>query len=208
MPKEKAQGRGFDMYENLTWAQRIDKEEACVLRGFSESSLRGAGEEVLRSHPRKPTPSGNVSQKSGRMQHSQSWAGSSMRGIPSDLQAMCKMPVLDSCLITMRQPPAGKHVTKLRFVAETVVAPWIPGLGKYVAYKPEFYISMAKWDPKSLLKPSKPGMSGGTGGSRSHGSRRRHVDRLPAAEVTGASWATSQITEQKSVAESANVPPK
>lgn len=229
MPGKRDKGRGFDMWENLTWAQRIDKEERCVLREDvggsesgqksagrrSESSLRGAGEEMLRGHKQRRSRR----DKSGQMQRSQSWAGSSLQNVPSELQAISRIPVVDSCLMTLRQPMGSTHVTKLRFIPEIVMAPWIPGIGKYVAYKPEFYTSQPAWAPKSLLQPGKPEMkdaASGTGqfsmGAASRGSRGQGSDPLPAAENTGASWATSRITEgsqpPKAVAESADVMPQ
>lgn len=138
--KQVDQGRGFDIYDNIMWMQRVEKEERSLLHedkmpSYSRKSRKKQDADIRRLEAQ-------VLGREHAMKDSTTSAMYRSNGLPDKYRALNRWPVRDSCLITCHPKTREEEglVPKLRFKSGYVDAMWVPGTGKIMQHRPEFYL--------------------------------------------------------------------
>lgn len=139
--KQVDHGRGFDIYDNLMWEQRVDKEERAILQQDQVKScskrMRNKQDDDIRRLEQKVL---------GREKDSLTSLMYSSNGLPDKYRALNRWPVTETCMITCHPKKHDEDglVPKLRFNSGYVDAMWVPGktgkCGKILQHRPEFYL--------------------------------------------------------------------
>lgn len=143
MPRQKDvdQGRGFNLYENIMWTQRVEKEERALL-----------GEDRIEKHDRRERHKQNadikrleakvLGRETAAMKDSYTSAMYRSNGLPAEYRALNRWPVRDAVLITCHPKKRDEEglTPKLRFHSAYMPAMWVPGTGKILQHRPEFYL--------------------------------------------------------------------
>lgn len=132
-------GRGFDMYENLLWLQRVDKEERAVL-GEDRFDYKKRRRERVKQDARIRRLEEQV--VGGSTNSSRNASMYRSNSLPEKFRALQQWPVTDKPIITTRlkKQTEGGLVPKLRFKSAEVEAMWVPGTHKILQHSPEFYL--------------------------------------------------------------------
>lgn len=131
-------GRGFDMYENLLWLQRVDKEERAVL-GEDRFDYKKRRRERVKQDARIRRLEEQVVGGSANSSRNASMYKSN--SLPEKFRALQQWPVTDKPIITTRlKKQTESLVPKLRFKSAEVEAMWVPGTHKILQHSPEFYL--------------------------------------------------------------------
>jgi len=133
-------GRSFDIYDNIMWMQRVEKEERSLLHedkmpSYNRKSRRKQDADIRRLEAK-------VLGREHAMRDSTTSAMYRSNGLPDKYRALNRWPVRESCMITCKPKTREEEglVPKLRFKSGYVDAMWVPGTGKILQHCPEFYL--------------------------------------------------------------------